>query len=86
MKYVPAALLTTALLVGCSTSQKMSDVQVGMTKQEVIKVVGTPVSASAQGGTELLRFTLSNGFTGNPWYQNYYVRLINGKVESYGHE
>lgn len=86
MKYLIAALFTTALLAGCSTSQNMSNVQLGMTKAEVVSALGKPVSVSAQGGTELLHFTLSNGFTGNPWFQNYYVRLINGQVESYGHE
>lgn len=86
MKYLISGLFASALLAGCSTAQNMSDVQLGMTKQEVVRVVGKPVSASAQGDTEILHFTLSNGITGNPWYQNYYVRLINGQVESYGHE
>ncbi len=57
-----------------------------MTKDEVVKVMGEPASVSAQGGAEYLNYALSEtddeafmGFT-----RQYFVRLINGKVESYG--
>jgi len=58
----------------------------GMTKDEVIKVMGNPVSVSAKEGTEYLNYKLSetndDAFMG--WTRPYYVRLINGKVDSYG--
>ena len=57
-----------------------------MTKDEVIKVMGKPVSISAKGGTEYLNYKLSetdnDAFRG--WTSPYYVRVINGKVDSYG--
>ncbi len=57
-----------------------------MTKSEVITVMGNPVSISAIGGTEYFNYKLSetddDAFMG--WTTPYYVRLINGKVDSYG--
>jgi hypothetical protein len=58
-----------------------------MTKQDVITAMGPPVStASPGGGIELLRYRLSEDS-----YQEYYwtgaeyfVKLIRGKVDSYG--
>ena len=55
-----------------------------MTKQEVVQVLGMPQSASAQGTTEILKYNLFSGIAANPWYQIYYVRLIQGKVTQYG--
>lgn len=86
MKYLIAAIFTSALLAGCATANKISGVQLGMTKNEVINVMGKPTSISAQGSSEYLNFALSetgdDAFYG--WTKPYYVRLINGKVESYG--
>ena len=86
MKYLIATLFTTVLLAGCATANKISGVQLGMTKEEVVRVMGKPTSVSAQGGSEYLNFALSetddDAFRG--WTKPYYVRLINGKVESYG--
>ena len=58
-----------------------------MTKAQVIEVMGNPTSVSAQGqGLQYLNYALSEtsddelrGLT-----TNYYVRLIHGKVESFG--
>lgn len=73
-------------IIGCATSAKISGVQIGMTKSEVITVMGNPVSVSAIGGTEYLNYKLSetddDAFMG--WTTPYFVRLINGKVDSYG--
>ncbi|MES2580068.1 MAG: hypothetical protein V4552_05925 [Pseudomonadota bacterium] len=48
--------------------------------------MGEPVSVSAKDGTEYLNYKLSetddDAFRG--WTSPYYVRLINGKVDSYG--
>jgi len=46
-------------IIGCATSGKFSGVQIGMTKSEVITVMGSPVSVSAIGGTEYLNYKLS---------------------------
>lgn len=85
MKYFVAIILGLAL-AGCATSGKINAVNIGMTKDEVIKVMGKPVSISAKGGTEYLNYKLSetddDAFRG--WTSPYYVRIINGKVDSYG--
>ena len=89
-------LLTTCLLAACATANKISGVQLGMTKDEVFRVMGNPISVSAQAGLEYLNYVLSEphdsafrGWTTAYYVRGirttpYYVRLINGKVESYG--
>lgn len=65
----------------------MNRLSVGMTKQEVIKVMGSPASSAAPGGgEEILRYELSANSTA-AYYgicQEYFVRLLNGVVHSYG--
>jgi outer membrane protein assembly factor BamE (lipoprotein component of BamABCDE complex) len=78
-----------ALVAGCTTSSEtMAELSVGMTKSEVIKLMGKPDSVSAQNGVEYLTYTLrtETSFTKNTWgYQGqYFVRVINGRVDSYG--
>lgn len=85
----PASLLLIAViaLTGCATASKISSVKVGMTKDEVIQVMGKPTSTSAQGeGWEYLNFALSETSTAAYYGLTtpYYVRLVNGKVESFG--
>ena len=81
---IPVAMAL--MLIGCATSGKINAVQLDMTKAEVIAVMGEPVSVSAQGGAEYLNYKLSE--TDDDAYYGitspYYVRLIDGKVESYG--
>jgi len=74
-------------LAGCATAHKMNNLSVGMTKQEVISTMGRPSStASPGGGQEVLRYHLSatddDAYDGRT--NEYYIRLINGRVESYG--
>ena len=74
------------LLTGCATAHKMNSIQIGMTKPEIIAAIGSPVSVSAKGDREYLNYSLSE--TGNQAYYGisvpYYVRLVNGQVDSYG--
>jgi hypothetical protein len=84
-----ASFFITAVLVGCATSGKINTVSAGMTKNQVIDVMGVPDTVSAQGGSEYLSYFLcySNCAAlvmdnrGRDWY---YVHLVNGTVESYG--
>lgn len=80
------AVLFSILISGCATSGKIGGVQIGMTKEEVVRVMGSPVSVSAKEGTEYLNYKLSetsdDAFRG--WTTPYYVRLVGGKVDSYG--
>jgi hypothetical protein len=73
-------------LTACATANKMNKLSLGMTKAEVINSLGNPNSTSAQGGAEYLMYELSPtddmAFYGIT--RPYFVRIINGKVESYG--
>jgi outer membrane protein assembly factor BamE (lipoprotein component of BamABCDE complex) len=75
-------LLLIAFLFGCAgSSKKMNLLSLGMTKQQVIETIGEPTSTSAKRNTEYLHYLLStDGF----YSDSYYVRLLDGKVESYG--
>jgi len=88
MKYLIAALFISVFFAGCAPTManKISGVQIGMTKDEVVNVMGKPISTSAKGGYEYLNFALSETKDDRfmRWTQPYYVRIINGKVESYG--
>lgn len=74
------------LLSACATAHKISKVNIGLSKQEVIELMGQPVSTSAQGNVEYLNYALyetdDDAFMG--WTKRYYVRIINGRVESFG--
>lgn len=77
-------LYIAGVLIGCVgvSMHKINKINLGMTKQEVIAVMGQPISTSAQGDTEYLRYRLFEPATA--WSFIYFVRLIDGKVESYG--
>ena len=54
-----------------------------MTKEEVISAMGNPTSSASPGGTvEILTFYLSD----DKYFliQEFFIRLENGKVASYG--
>lgn len=74
------------LLCGCATAYKMNSIRVGMTRAEVVQVMGTPASTSSKGNTEYLNYRLSEtddqAFYGVT--KPYYVRLIDGRVDSFG--
>ena len=70
------------LLLGCAgSSKKIDGVQIGMTKQQVVEVMGTPRSTSAIEEIEYLKYRLrSDGL----FTAEYYVRLQNGQVDAFG--
>ena len=87
MKHLALSFLL--FLVGCTVSTDvMTELSMGMSKSEVIKLMGKPDSVSASSGVEYLTYTLrtETSFTRNTFgYQGqYYVRLVNGRVDSYG--
>ena len=85
-RFLSTITLISFLLLGCATAQNMNRVRVGMTKADVIAAMGTPVSVSAQEGTEYLNFKLSetgdDAFRG--WTTPYFVRIVNGRVDAFG--
>lgn len=77
------ALVAGALLAGCATSTALNNIRIGMTKDEVRAVLGTPDSTSAQANVEYMTYYLeANAGYGRD--QPYMIRLVNGKVESFG--
>ena len=82
--------LLIVLLVGvwncATTSGVINNIQIGMNKQQVMGIMGSPSSTSAKDGTEYLEYLLSTT-PDDVMYgtrKAYFVRLVNGKVDSYG--
>ena len=67
---------------GCITSQSLNSIDIGMTKADVIKKLGSPHDRKAQDNTEYLIYYLIP--YGELDSKEYFVRLVNGRVESYG--
>lgn len=90
MRLIAPVFLLIALLAGCATaeSRKMNQVSLGMTKQQVIEVLGPPVSTSAKSGVEYLNYRFLEVDAVERRHADpttpYYVRLVEGRVESYG--
>jgi hypothetical protein len=74
-----------SLLSACASQSKLNNLNIGMTKQDVIKIMGTPDSTKAREGEEVLVYTLRDGVM-SPKYtsKDYWVVLIDGKVKQYG--
>jgi len=84
--------LIAVLLAGCATSsQVINKVKLGMTKAEVIEIMGQPKSTRANREAEYLVYKLREGIT-KPFTtlgpvsieEEYFVKLVDGRVESYG--
>jgi hypothetical protein len=75
-------LLVIFLMFGCAASpQPMNNLQLGMSKTEVIDTMGNPVSTSASQDVEFLKYRFrSDGM----FSADYYVKLQNGKVDAFG--
>jgi hypothetical protein len=75
-------ILSVAFLFGCAGSQqKMNSLKIGMTKQEVIEAIGEPNLTSASGKLEYLKYRINVGLV---YSDEYFVRLLDGKVDAYG--
>jgi hypothetical protein len=82
-KLIAVSFLALALLAGCATADKLNDVRIGMSKDQVISLLGKPDSTSAQANIEYLTYYLSNDANyGRD--RPYSVRVVDGKVESFG--
>jgi hypothetical protein len=68
----------------CATGERMGDVRAGMTKDQVIAVLGRPDGYAQSGSTEALTYSnrLMSGFS---WDRaDYHVMLSSGVVTAYG--
>lgn len=72
------------LLAGCTTGEKIHNVQVGMTKAQVVAMLGTPDGDAVNGNKEQIQYSnrLASGWG---WDKgDYYVTFEDGKVVQYG--
>ncbi len=79
--------LVSIILTGCAHGTSLNRISVGMTKAQVIDEIGEPESVAAQNGIEVMRYDFWKDFwqrKPGDWKSEFYVRLVNGRVESYG--
>ena len=74
-----SCLVLVTLLSGCAPWIGLQNIDLGMTKAEVMQQMGNPNNASGSGNEEYLWYIPANRF-----WERYYVHLVNGKVEAYG--
>lgn len=82
-KYLIAGL-SLLLLAGCTTGEKIHNVQTGMSKAQVIDLLGTPDGDAVDGNKEEIQYSnrLASGWG---WDKgDYYVTFVDGKVVQYG--
>jgi tetratricopeptide (TPR) repeat protein len=89
-------VLVGLFIVGCATAPSaMNKVSVGMTKSEVVSALGQPQSTRATQGVEYLIYHCREVSIGRQYFMatqgisgemeaDYYVRLVNGRVDAYG--
>lgn len=73
------------LLSACGTSAKnLALISPGMSKENVIQVLGKPESVTGEGSREAFVYTLSNSWNSPVWNEEYIVYFYDGKVVRYG--
>ena len=83
MKIKFFSILCALCLVGCvgQPSSTINRVALGMSKDQVLKVMGSPTSITADQNAEYLNYSLRE----HPnIFQPCQIKIVNGKVESYG--
>ena len=70
------------LINGCAANK----VVIGMTREEVIKVMGNPISEVVDKGEDYMNYRYPDTIllSPNAIESHYYVRLVDGKVKDYG--
>lgn len=86
MKKLLLLLITAVFLSGCATVNKADLLSVGMTRAEVVRVMGDPASSKEENSKETLEYLLRPAFDPNSWDSfcgdkvRFLVILENGKV------
>ncbi|MBW2044702.1 MAG: outer membrane protein assembly factor BamE [Deltaproteobacteria bacterium] len=85
MKKLICLLVLVMVVSGCVTTKRINLLNLGMTKAEVIKAMGTPASTKAEYGREVLEYILYPTWD-STWAdrQQFWVILEDGKVVKYG--
>lgn len=87
-----AMLLVALTLSGCMTTTShygrrpdFSEVEIGMTRAQVIAILGKPVKVAAARGGTYLQYGWDDPWDGNIGAaENFFVRLVDGKVDAFG--
>ena len=78
-----ALCLLILVVAACANARRTERLRVGMTKADVTAVMGRPVSFGADKQSEVMYYRLLEGDIGAD-IRTYFVRLVDGKVESFG--
>jgi hypothetical protein len=80
--------LAALLAAGClEPASKINAIQLGMNKEQVLKIMGTPGSITADTNSVYLNYSLAEGFTSaSSPTTPYVIKLVNDKVVFYGRE
>lgn len=83
-KFLGCSFLAIMLLTsGCSSVPKFNKIELGMTEDQTIELLGEPESIAVQGNSKYHEYASWWGLSLNE-YQLWYVRFIDGVVESFG--
>ena len=85
MKNAITLVAVLLLLSACAgfKGSKMKGITPGMSRADVTRRLGDPASVGATGNVEVLHYVEDKGW----WtFEYYYVRLVDGEVESSGPE
>jgi hypothetical protein len=74
-----ALALAVLALAGCAS--QTNQLQLGMSRAQVVEAMGSPSSTSEMGNTVYLKYRLHSDWI---FSERYYVRLVDGKVDAYG--
>ena len=82
LKGVLVGLLLMGLLIGCAGSAKrINQLHYGMSKAEVIDILGEPDYTSGTRDVEILSYRMASG---GVFKETYFVRIANGSVDRFG--
>ena len=85
MKTILLTLSVVALFSACTTGEKMSSLEPGMTRQQVVGILGRPNAVRSNGPYEQLEYT-HRLITGWSWDRSdFKVILKDGRVIELGH-
>ena len=87
MKRAALTLLSALLASGCVHNSNLSQVQPGMSREQVSSIMGPPESVAAEPGRECAFYTVLKDFMSRtPWSMSdrYYVCYASGKVDTFG--
>jgi outer membrane protein assembly factor BamE (lipoprotein component of BamABCDE complex) len=91
MRILLLPVLATCALSGCAVlgtpnANKMDRLNVGMSREDVVKVLGRPASKGADASTETLyyRFSETRSEAANGIATPFFVKMVEGKVSAFG--